>query len=1477
MFGLTWNQTVSRALTRVSDWYQGPQVSSHSRTLRRHLLWDNGRVLNPGDIMWLESRVLLAVDSVLLGDLDQTVSKLGFETQTPVSAGGILFFPSTSNEHGTELWRSDGTAAGTYMVSDIWAGPQSSGPRNLTSAGSFIYFTAAKDSTGRQLWRSDGTAAGTMVVKEFDLATPSSPIKELTMVGATLYFVTEDLTNGVELWKSNGTSATTMLVRNINPTGSSDPEELVSSNGLLFFSAFGNDGRELWRSDGTVTGTVRIKDIYPGTSIDYYGEIYPNSSSPRNLKEFNNAVYFSANDGTNGRELWRTDGTAAGTVLVRNIRLGTGSSSNPDYLTSVGGTLYFSANDGVFGTELWKTDGTFAGTQLVRNISASGNSLPSNLVRNGSTLYFIASNDVNGRELWKSDGTVNGTVLVKDIAPGLARSSIQEVTLVNSTIYFVADDGVNGSELWKTNGTAAGTVIVLDILPGATAGIPNSSQVGGLASLNGKLWFRGANIRGGMNLWTSNGTTAGTTPVARIGLQTTGIQADRAVNVGSAAYFTGVLSPGIDGLWKSDGTAAGTSLVRAFKRPDPYYPAIEEGSLIAAGGTLFFSAEDEANGFELWKSDGTEAGTIRVSNFSANVGTRKTEIAAIGNTVFFSASDQTTGFSLWKSDGTATGTVLVKDIAQGNPNFRPRYLTPFNGQLFFTSKDQTGNEGLWKSDGTSLGTVLVKDVSPSNNSSEIYQLTVSGSSLYFVANDGLNGSELWKSNGLTTGTVLVRDINPGAAGSNISHLTDASGVVYFSANANSAGRELWKSDGTVAGTTLVADIRTGVQSSYPGAVTVLNGFAYFVADDGNFGRELWRSNLTTGATNRVTDIAAGAVSSIPATKESLVKLGDWLYFGAAEGNDGAELWRTNGTITEQASDIAIGPFDSYPQVLGSLADRLIVSASRQLEGREVFAYRPSPVATLLTGSFLLPDGTGSLNLGATPFGVVSSSRTFTLQNNGNEPLVVQPATVGAGFAIESNFTAGQVILPGASATLSVRLSGSVAGTNSTHLVIPTNDLARNPYNITLSGFTLAANVAILDNGDVGYSDAGVWSSASTGYGNDRRLAAASNGTSTATWSFSNLTPGRYLVFATWNNPAPNRANNAPYTVSVSSGGTALLSVATNQQLAPTGLSENGTLWQSLGQVNLTATTLAVQLASATTGLVTADAIRVERIGNLVSIVDDGDAGFSITGSWSTAAAGYGNDRRLANPGPGTATATYQFTNLIPGQYRVSSTWISGANRANNIPVVVRATASGAALATFSVNQQVAPSSFVEGGFSFQHLGLVDSFGTSLIVQLANTTSGNINADAIHLERIGNPVAFVDDGDSGFTANSGFAALSSGYGNDRRLANAGNGTALATWTFAGLSAGRYRISATWNAGSNRANDLSYVVRETVAGVTVATLAANQRLAPAGPIVIDGVTFQVLGEGIITGNQLIIQLTNTLSGNVIADAIRIERLP
>jgi ELWxxDGT repeat protein len=370
-------------------------------------------------------------------------------------SGHAFYFSANDGVTGAELWKSDGTADGTVLVKDINPGPGRSLPIQLTDVNGTLFFNADDEVTGRELWMSDGTVEGTVLVKDIfpGQAAPSSHVADLTDVNGTLFFSAVDATGFDELWKSDGTAEGTVLVKDINPAGGSEPTGLTNVAGTLFFFATdGVTGAELWKSDGTAEGTVLVKDIHP------FG-----SSLPTGLTNVAGTLFFVASDPEHGRELWKSDGTAEGTVLVKDITAGPDSSfpTNPFVigdvsLAAVGRTLFLAAFEPEHGRELWKSDGTAQRTVLVRDINPGpGHSIPSspgtrgdvvsaNLTAVDDTVIFRAFDPAHGLEPWLSDGTAEGTVLVDDINPG-SSASIPEgapgrFTNVAGTVLFTAAD-----------------------------------------------------------------------------------------------------------------------------------------------------------------------------------------------------------------------------------------------------------------------------------------------------------------------------------------------------------------------------------------------------------------------------------------------------------------------------------------------------------------------------------------------------------------------------------------------------------------------------------------------------------------------------------------------------------------------------------------------------------------------------------------------------------------------------------------------------------------------------------------------------------------------------------------------------------------------------------------------------------------------------------------------------------------------------
>ncbi len=925
----------------------------------------------------LEDRKLLTVDVAPLFDINAIV-----QSSNPselIEVGGTVYFAATTDEHGAELWKSDGTSTGTVLVKDIRTGTQPSSPANLVNVNGTLYFRATDGVSGQELWKSDGTAAGTVMVKDIWSGGDSFP-QYLTNVGGTLFFRANDGINGQELWKSDGTAAGTMLVKNLSSGASnSAPARLTNVGGTLYFVATDSiKGIELWKSNGTDAGTVIVKDIVTGT----------NGSTPVHLTNVAGTLYFGATTAPNGTELWKSDGTDAGTVLVRDINPGSASSSL-NGLTSNGTSLFFTAYTASSGYQLWKSDGTNAGTIIVKSILPFGGSGIGQVTNVNGTIFFEARDSLNGYELWKSDGTATGTVLVKDISPGVFSSNSRSLTNINGTLYFRAKTEATGYELWKSDGTTNGTVQVKEIRVGAESSSPIL-----MTNVNGTVFFKANDGTTGLELWKSDGTSSGTTIVRDIMDKGTSSNPFQLANLNGKLLFKA--SDGLLGseLWSSTGVANGTTLVKdinvGFNNSEP-------SKIVNVGGIAYFSAFTQTNGQELWKSDGTGGGTALVSDIIAGTASGTPQILTnVNGTLFFSAITSAAGQELWKSDGTAAGTVLVKDIRPGANGSGPSSLINVNGTLYFTATDGVNGNELWKSDGSAAGTVMVRDVRGGATGAYPFGLTNLNGVVYFSADDAVAGRELWKSDGTSTGTVLVKDIIVGGTGSGPSNLSVFGGEVYFSANGGaSVGIELWKSDGTSSGTVLVKDIFSGGGGSSPSWLTTAGTNLYFAASTSTQGIEIWKTDGTSAGTVLVKDIYTGATGSSPSY---LTQLGGTLYFRANDGINGQEVWKTDGTTTgtNLVLNVARESQSSNPHSLTAVGSKLFFVATTQLYGTELYVVEEAPTVPT---SILLSSNTVAEN---TPIGTTFSELSTVGSQLASTTFEIVSDASSSSFVIEDN-------------------------------------------------------------------------------------------------------------------------------------------------------------------------------------------------------------------------------------------------------------------------------------------------------------------------------------------------------------------------------------------------------------------------------------------------------------------------------------------
>ena len=811
-------------------------------------------------------------------------------------AGGWVYFRARDPRHGVELWRTDGSPDGAERVADLCPGDCSSEPRQLGAMGDTLLFVAA-DSPGRpELWASDGTEAGTVplapVFHDFAFLVPNAIDDRLTV------FAASDRETGIEPWVTDGTPEGTALLADLCPGPcSSFPTSAARLPGALVFAAAHTFGGELYRTDGTPAGTTLLADLCPGecgsrpSSLTTIGERVflsaddgvhgrepwitdgtqagtrplanlasgPAASEPRPLIAYAGLLYFSARTALGILQHWRTDGTPEGTVRAPELE-----PRGPDVPAAgfavAGGRLHFGVPSGST-EELWALDGPGGTPRLLRGgfLGIRLGSDAGGRAALGDRLVFAADSEGSSMEPWITDGTTVGTHLLLEIGWETEASSPAWFTPSEGRLMFAATRLLD-RELWTTDGTRLGTATLENIVPSRPKPEPER-----LAAFDGRLYFY-ARDRDGPSLWRHRPGAGKPELVTREPLGDPAPVAGRLFFIGGHGPGLSILDPETDRpveifgfgaqaapiplgerflfanvqvqeLYTTDGTVGGTELVRAWPGPcnDAPLPLGHALDLTRAGQAVYLLIETPDCVKELWRSDGTAAGTVRVET----PGTEPLALASLANRQLLVVAR--TGFSgfLWTPGGAGepSGTTL----GGLGPVLLVRVF-PAGDLVYVLTFAGLGEYRLWRSDGTADGTFLLARLF--RTVSGFPEAVVAGGRLFFSEADEEHGHELWVTDGTVAGTRMVCDIRPGPRSSLPSVLAAAGDGVLFAADEGEAGHEPWLSDGTAAGTVRLADVAPGREASSPGELAALGERVYFDADDGGpAGRQLWSVTL----------------------------------------------------------------------------------------------------------------------------------------------------------------------------------------------------------------------------------------------------------------------------------------------------------------------------------------------------------------------------------------------------------------------------------------------------------------------------------------------------------------------------------------------------------------------------------------------------------------------------------------------------------
>jgi ELWxxDGT repeat protein len=393
------------------------------------------------------------------------------------SNNNLLYFTADDGTNGTELWVSDGSATNTKMLKDITTGSAGTTFGEFVHFGNQVIFAVTTPAYSLDLWKTDGT--NTTLIKSFNVPLSAFSAFGFLTFNNKLYFAGTDATHGAELWSTDGNTA--IMVKDLYPGTESSQPILFNSviiNGHFLFTASDANGSQLWTSDGTAANTVVLKQINPSGGSDPI--LFPEINRDQILNEatglsdvfdrttlFNGYVFFSGNDGTPGDQLWKTNGTAAGTVMVKNTGGSSGGVADSYFYTKEG--FYFSADDGTHGTEPWFTDGTTANTKLVKDINVgAGSSSPEFLFIYNKHL-FASLNDGNSDDDYTDFYRIDATSTVLPVqlvsfkatrGDGAVKLDWTTATEINSSNFVIqrSIDGIHFSDIGTVNASGTSTV-----------------------------------------------------------------------------------------------------------------------------------------------------------------------------------------------------------------------------------------------------------------------------------------------------------------------------------------------------------------------------------------------------------------------------------------------------------------------------------------------------------------------------------------------------------------------------------------------------------------------------------------------------------------------------------------------------------------------------------------------------------------------------------------------------------------------------------------------------------------------------------------------------------------------------------------------------------------------------------------------------------------------------------------------------------
>lgn len=783
---------------------------------------------------------------------------------------------------------------------------------------------------------------------------------------------------------------------------SGDPSFMKLNNKVYFIAVQSNSSsnNQLWVTDGTTAGTSKLKDLNfefsvetsaaVGNNIFFYHhnelwayniitgslellKTFQYSSGDVKMYTMNNTVFLAANDGVHGKEIWKSDGTVAGTSLLKDIVPNTPGSIDGDFKALIfKNKLYFVANlgTGTAGYELYSTDGTEAGTVSIKSVGYP------KLEGAAADNYFVFTgfDAANGYEPWISDGTAAGTHLLKNLMPGATSSmAMKKFVKYNNKIFFESGaNGINlayGNYIWETDGTEAGTVLF---------NTHDGALIYGNSSDNNHLILTMANY--GNRYWVLNGNSSQSFEITGLGMSNNNIFLD----LNSKIYLNGNTQKYGTELFSLDPATHEVSLASDINRLDSSSPhafhALNNDLIFIAtdrqynsqiykrnkstqqierlsnfGGNSFVGMGSDFNDNFIkvgnylytpegsYRTDGTETNTLSIS--SPNITSRVAYGSLNDNTFLFAGYNNVVGTELWKIDNTSNTVSLVKDISTDNMGSLysvDSKAAVLNGFAYFVAKDN-GKLAIWKTDATEANTQKVIQFSYQDGTDgDVKVLNTFNNKIFFTkqqentpTNYSSGQNEIWASNGDQTSAVLLKSYAVPYGSSTIARETIVFNDKLFYITSGYPSPALHSTDGTVAGTEEI------VSGNFFGDVKFKKcGNQLFFTNNNN--TQLWRTDGTANGTSNLSQ----NFSSL----KDMTCVNNYLYF--LNGNS-QKVWKSDGAST-YPMDIFVTNDDNQLlaneniQKMGTDGEKIFLTISTKEHGSEFYEVTDSLPVYLAT-------------------------------------------------------------------------------------------------------------------------------------------------------------------------------------------------------------------------------------------------------------------------------------------------------------------------------------------------------------------------------------------------------------------------------------------------------------------------------------------------------------------------------------------------